>query len=85
MTYICEHGIVVVKGTTIFRNNCARIPILSTSEKKAESKELQRGEIIKAGDNCIGLKRTLMTGCGSLHLQAFFNPETGRVARNLSK
>ena len=67
------------KGTTIFRNNCARIPILSTSEKKEESKELQRGEIIKAGDNCIGLKRTLMTGCGSLHLQAFFNPETGEL------
>lgn len=65
------------KGTTIFRNNCARIPILSTSEKKEKPKELQRGEIIKAGDNCIGLKRTLMTGCGSLHLQAFFNPETG--------
>ena len=67
------------KGTTIFRNNCARIPILSTSEKKETPKELQRGEIIKAGDNCIGLKRTLMTGCGSLHLQAFFNPETGEL------
>lgn len=67
------------KGTTIFRNNCARIPILSTSDQKETPKELQRGEIIKAGDNCIGLKRTLMTGCGSLHLQAFFHPETGEL------
>lgn len=66
-----------LKGVTIFRRNCARAAILNDRPQKETPKELQRGEIIKAGDNCIGLKRTLMTGCGSLHLQAFFNPETG--------
>lgn len=68
-----------LKGVTIFRRNCARAAILNDRPQKETPKELQRGEIIKAGDNCIGLKRTLMTGCGSLHLQAFFNPETGEL------
>lgn len=68
-----------LKGVTIFRRNCERAAILNDRPQKETSKELQRGEIIKAGDNCIGLKRTLMTGCGSLHLQAFFNPETGEL------
>ena len=68
-----------LKGVTIFRRNCARAAILNDRPQKEIPKELQRGEIIKAGDNCIGLKRTLMTGCGSLHLQAFFNPETGEL------
>lgn len=39
----------------------------------------KRGEIIKAGDNCIGLKRTLMTGCGTLHCEAFFDPNSGEL------
>ena len=73
-----------LKGVTIFRRNCARAAILNDRPQKEapaelQRGELQRGEIIKAGDNCIGLKRTLMTGCGSLHLQAFFNPETGEL------
>lgn len=68
-----------LKGVTIFRRNCARAAILNDRPQKETPKEFQRGEIIKAGDNCIGLKRTLMTGCGSLHLQAFFNPETGEL------
>lgn len=37
----------------------------------------ERGEIIKAGDGCVGLKRTLHTGCGTLHCEAFFDPSTG--------
>lgn len=66
-----------LKGATIFRRNCARVAILNDSLTKEEPKELQRGQIIKAGDNCIGLKRTLMTGCGTLHMSAFFDPVTG--------
>lgn len=67
-----------LKGITIFRANCKRIAILSTSTKPEEQvTELQRGEIIKAGDECIGLKRTLMTGCGTLHCTAYFDPKTG--------
>ena len=41
--------------------------------------EPKRGEIIKAGNDCIGLKRTLITGCGSLHCEAFFEPNTGEL------
>ena len=37
---------------------------------------LARGEIIKASDKCIGKKRTLRTGCGTLHCEAFFDPDT---------
>jgi ribonucleoside-diphosphate reductase alpha chain len=41
--------------------------------------ELERGEIIKAGNECIGLKRTLITGCGSLHCTAYFDPFNGEL------
>lgn len=67
-----------LKGLTVFVDG-SREPILTTGDNSVtkDSKELTRGEIIKTGDNCIGLKRTLMTGCGSLHMQAFFDPITG--------
>ena len=70
-----------LKGLTIFREGCARTPILSTKTEKEETKsdELGRGEVIKVNDNCIGLKRTLQTGCGTLHCEAFFDPETGEL------
>ena len=35
--------------------------------------------IIKADDNCVGKKRTLQTGCGTLHCEAFFDPDTGEL------
>lgn len=70
------------KGVTIYRDGCARTGILTTSESKPDNKEeftktLQRGDIIKCSDDMIGKKRKLMTGCGSLHCEAFFDPETG--------
>lgn len=67
-----------LKGITIFRDGCARLPILSTNEKK-EDKVLMRGEVIKANDRCVGKKRTLITGCGTLHCEAFFDPDTGEL------
>lgn len=41
--------------------------------------KLQRGEIVKTGDHWLGLKRTLITGCGTLHCEAFFDPNTGEL------
>lgn len=41
--------------------------------------ELQRGEIIKPGDHWLGLKRTLVTGCGTLHVNSYWDPETGEL------
>lgn len=80
-----KHGL---KGVTIWRDNCNRQGILTTEEKKVEITPIQleadhnglkRGEIIKAEDNCIGLKRTLITGCGSLHATAYFDPDSGEL------
>jgi len=76
-----------LKGVTVFRENCRRGGILTT-EKKEEPKPntaddvmdvIPRGYIIPAGDNLIGKKRKLTTGCGSLHCTAFFDPETGNL------
>ena len=64
-----------LKGVTIFRDGCKRTGVLSTNSDHSEG-ELGRGEIIKASDKCIGKKRTLRTGCGTLHCEAFFDPET---------
>jgi ribonucleoside-diphosphate reductase alpha chain len=72
-----KHGL---KGVTVWRDNCQRQGILTTKEeeKKEESiPVLKRGDIVKAGNDCIGLKRTLTTGCGSLHCTAYFEPNTG--------
>lgn len=41
--------------------------------------DLQRGEIIKTGDHWLGLKKTLVTGCGTLHCEAFFDPNNGEL------
>lgn len=78
-----------LKGVTIFRDKCARDGVLTLdegdTEKKTdnepviESTELKRGEVIKVNDNVIGKKRTLHTGCGTLHCEAFFDPATGAL------
>lgn len=79
-----------LKGITIWRDNCQRQSILSTPTKDKPKEELpkkldnrmttlQRGEIIKPGDHWLGLKRTLMTGCGTLHVNSYWDPETGEL------
>lgn len=83
--YAWEKGL---KGVTIFRDGCKRAGILTTDtskksndsiESSSPNNELKRGMIIKADDNCIGKKRTLVTGCGTLHCEAFFDPDTGEL------
>ena len=74
-----------LKGVTIFRDGCKRAGILTTSSTKQDisteeaSQKLSRGMIIRADDNCVGRKRTLYTGCGTLHCEAFFDPDTGEL------
>lgn len=73
-----------LKGITIFRDGCKRTGILNTSnannmEPSKTPEKLSRGVIIKANDNVIGKKRKLITGCGSLHCTAFFDPDTGEL------
>ena len=77
------------KGVTVFRDGCKRLGILSTKEMekskeaapapKVEEKPEKRGIVEKVGDNVVGKKRKLMTGCGSLHCTAFFDPDTGEL------
>jgi ribonucleoside-diphosphate reductase alpha chain len=40
---------------------------------------LGRGEIIRVNDDVVGKKRKLITGCGSLHCIALFDPHTGAL------
>lgn len=75
-----------LKGITMFRDGCKRAAILTTDTTEKEDEENRetpasieppRGYIVKAGNDCVGLKRTLHTGCGTLHCEAFFDPHTG--------
>ena len=54
-----KHGL---KGVTIFRKGCKRMPILSKEDSEVKK---------------VGKMRKLTTGCGSLHLNAMFNSKTG--------
>ena len=76
-----------LKGVTVFRDNCYRTAILTTNDKdeKEENADvveepvddtkttLKRGEVIPISDNSYGLKKTLTTGCGTLHLESFYD------------
>ena len=73
-----------LKGVTIFRDGCKRAGILTTSSTEEndaieETKPLSRGYIVVADDNVIGLKRKIMSGCGSLHVVAMFDPISGEL------
>ena len=74
-----------IKGCTIFRPNAIRQGILLTENKDDESKPetsstiLPRGSIIEPSNDLIGKKRKIQTGCGSLHVLAFFDPIDGNL------
>ncbi len=73
-----------LKGVTIWRDGCQRQSILSAnndgSQKPEDSKNISEYTAIKkTSDDCIGRKRTLVTGCGTLHLTAFFDRNTGQL------
>ena len=77
-----------LKGMTIFRDGCERAAILTTSKPKEEEKsvedeenknEIPRGVVVPTSDNVIGLKKKLLGGCGSLHVQVYFDKDTGKM------
>ncbi len=80
--YAYEKGL---KGVTLFRDGCKRVGVLnaeSQEEKKhspTAGEGLARGEIVVINDDVIGKKRKLVTGCGSLHCIALFDPYTGAL------
>lgn len=81
-----------LKGLTIFRANCKKLAILTAgnepqgAEGKSEpvesvtsSQSLKRGDIVECSEGLTGLKRKLTTGCGSLHVLAYFEPVSGEL------
>lgn len=65
-----------LKGITVYRSGCMREGVLVTETPTEKSSELKRGVIVPCKDNLIGLKRKLTTGCGSLHVLGYFDPDT---------
>lgn len=82
-----------IKGCTIFRPNDLRQGVLiEKSEHENEKQEknetdnvfqdatgLNRGDVICCDDTLVGMKRKLMTGCGSMHLMAWYDPRTNAI------
>ena len=76
-----------LKGITIYRDGCARTPVLTEKPKNqnetTEDKQnidtenlLKRGDVVKTHD-LFGLKRTIQSGCGRIHVAAYFDRNTG--------
>jgi len=79
-----------LKGITVYRDGCARSGILTTESKKSVTQEqhdkdstcvpeLGYGTVLQVDDDVVGKKRKLMTGCGSMHVVAFFDPISGQL------
>jgi len=69
-----------LKGMTIYVDGCKRTGILTSIDDNKDKKvltELKRGDILLINNDEIGKKRRLITGCGSLHCTAWFDPVTG--------
>ena len=67
------------KGLTIFRDGCARNPILSKEKTEEEQQQEEVVQIDYSIENCIGKGTKLQTGCGSLWVNAYFHKETGQL------
>lgn len=77
-----KHGL---KGITIYRAGCMREGILTTDNGKHDDaandkpEPLPRGAIVECSNDLVGKKRKIVTGCGSLHIAAFFDPVDGSL------
>ena len=84
-----------LKGITVYRAGCAREGILTTSEGKDKGKDEKPVKTAPTSSEShskmssvkgkIGLERHLTTGCGSLHVCAFFDEEGNLKNTYLSK
>ena len=70
----------------MFRDGCKRLGILTNGHEvsvdtstDSNDNDLPRGAIIDCTDDLVGKKRKLQTGCGSLHVLAFFDPIDGSL------
>lgn len=81
-----------LKGITVFRAGCARVAILNaTPEEKKEKEPVEEETKIKkivtqkGTSDCLGMEHHLTTGCGSLHITAFFDKDGNLRNTYLSK
>lgn len=80
--YAWEQG---CKGLTIYRAGCKREAVLDVPNENKEETEptiptsIPRGVIMECSNDLIGKKRKLQTGCGSLHVMAWFDPDNGEM------
>lgn len=87
----CERAAVLNAGSSKDTKNESSEAVQAVTEASTGSQghsegmdicgdgRLARGEIIKASDKFVGKKRTLRTGCGTLHCEAFFDPDNGEL------
>lgn len=72
-----------LKGITVYRSGCMREGVLVVDDKPehttAEPATIPRGAIMNCSNDLVGKKRKLQTGCGSLHVLAFFDPVDGSL------
>lgn len=74
-----------LKGITVYRSGCKREGVLVSEENAPKSttmlkdEDLPRGFIVDCTEELVGKKRKLITGCGSLHVLAYFNPVNGSL------
>lgn len=75
-----------LKGVTVYRAGCAREGVLVTTDNKnVENAVETTNKSVKKSGKTIGLERHLTTGCGSLHVCAFFDEDGNLVNTYLSK
>ena len=72
-----------LKGVTVYRAGCAREGVLVTTQEEKAPETVTNAP--KKPTKTIGLERHLTTGCGSLHVCAFFDEEGNLVNTYLSK
>lgn len=72
-----------LKGVTVYRAGCAREGILNTEDQSSQ-KTSEKTTVATQKKN-VGLERHLTTGCGSLHVCAFFDENGDLKNTYLSK
>ena len=77
-----------LKGITVYRSGCAREGVLVTdkeNDSKKSNQDVSDEDSKGTKDKSIGLERHLTTGCGSLHVCAFFDEKGNLRNTYLSK
>lgn len=75
-----------LKGVTVYRAGCAREGVLVTATEDTNNKSVtEEVKMPNKSVKTIGLERHLTTGCGSLHVCAFFDEDGNLVNTYLSK